>query len=559
MNNTQLADLLFKPDTVKPIQYWFDKYPERNLPAGAEVVRLCPSPTGFLHIGALYMAVINRRIADDTKGVFYLRIEDTDADREVVGARALIVKGFDEFKIKFDEGFIDGEKQFGEYGPYLQSQRKDIYTSFAREMVLKGRAYPCFMTKDELDLQRKEQEADKVRPGYYGKYAKWRDASIEQIQEKINAGVPYVLRFKSMGDQNKKRSFSDVFLGDIQVPQNDEDLVLLKVNGIPTYHFAHIVDDYLMRTTFVIRGEEWLSSVGRHLELWEALDFAIPKYGHLAPINKQDGSTVRKLSKRKDPEADIMGYVRLGYPTDALIGYLYRLANPSFDDWWQTEKRGSVWDFPFNIEELKRGGRGPLIDIKKLDDISSDIVAMMSAKEVADRMIAWAEVNDPEFATLVSSDRTYFEQILNIERDSEKPRKDITNWSVGRDAVSYFFDSKFDASQTKQAMVEVGLDTHMMSSIAKDLIGELSADKFYNTGSLDAWLGEVKTLSEKLGFATDKKIMKENPSAYKGDFATFMKIVRMAITGRDRTPNLFYVLKVMGKERVGERIKAVLG
>lgn len=552
MDTKALADLLF-PDTVQPCDYWLGKYPRRTLPAGAEVTRMAPSPTGFLHLGALYMSVINRRIANDTRGIFFLRIEDTDTDREVPGARDLIVKGLAAFGITFDEGFVDGDAQFGDYGPYLQTQRTDIYASFAREMVLRGRAYPCFMTREELETQRAQQEADKVRPGYYGKYAKWRDAPIEDIKARLDKGQEYVLRFKSLGDQNAKRPFTDELMGDMQIPENDEDFILLKGNGIPTYHFAHIVDDYLMGTTFVIRGNEWVASIGKHLELWDALGIPAPKYGHVMPINKQDGSTVRKLSKRKDPEADIMRYVELGYPTDALIGYLYRLANPSFDDWWQGERRDSVWDFPFMIDGLRHGGRGPLIDLKKLDDISADIIAMMPAAEVADRMTVWAKEYDQKFAETVTGDRAYLELVLGIERDMENPRKDITNWSVGRDLVTYFFDPLFDPAQARQTMIDAGV-MPVYADIATQLAERLSKETYYAADSIDAWVGEMKVLAEQMGFALQKSQLKENPRAFKGDFALFMKMIRLALTGRDRTPNLFYILQVMGKDRVIARL-----
>lgn len=557
MNTSDLANLLFNPDTVKPVSYWFQKYPTRDLPAGAEVTRLCPSPTGFLHLGALYMGIIDRRIADDTQGISYLRIEDTDTAREVPGARDLIVKGLAKFGIKFDEGFLDGDTQFGDYGPYLQTQRAETYASFVRELVLRGRAYPCFMTREELEAARAQQEAAKIRPGYYGKYAVWRDAPIEKIQEKLDSGIPYVIRLKAMGDQNVKRPFRDEFLGDVQVPENDEDFVLLKINGIPTYHMAHIVDDYLMGTTFVIRANEWLPSVGKHLELWDALDLPVPKYGHMTPINKQEGSTVRKLSKRKDPEADIMRYIELGYPTDAVIGYLYRLANPSFDEWWQAEPRASVWDFPFSIDEL-HGGRGPLIDMNKLDSISGDIVAMMSASQVADGMLKWAQTYDTEFAEIISQDRDYLEQVLGIERDVENPRKDITTWSVGRDLTAYFFDAIFDSAQVGQTMVDAGVDS-VYKETSSELIEKLSQDSFYTAESIDDWVGGMKQLAESLGFALQKSQLKENPEAFKGDFAMFMKMIRLALTGKERTPNLFYIFKVMGKERVVSRLKSVLG
>lgn len=556
MNTSDLANLLFNPDTVKPVSYWFEKYPTRDLPAGAEVTRLSPSPTGFLHLGALYMGIIVRRIANDSNGVCYLRIEDTDTAREVEGARDLIVKGLAKFGITFDEGFIDGDTQFGAYGPYLQTQRAETYASFVRELVLRGRAYPCFMTPEELEAVRAEQEAAKVRPGYYGKYAVWRDAPIEKVQEKLDAGIPYVIRLKAMGDQNVKRAFRDEFLGDVQVPENDEDFVLLKGSGIPTYHLAHVVDDRLMGTTFVIRGNEWLPSVGKHLELWDALDLPVPKYGHMTPINKQEGSTVRKLSKRKDPEANIMRYIELGYPTDAVIGYLYRLANPSFDEWWQADRRASVWDFPFSIDEL-HGGRGPLIDMNKLDSISGDIIAMMSASQVADGMLAWAGEYDPAFAQVISSDRAYLEQVLNIERDVENPRKDITTWSVGRDLIAYFFDSLYDSAQVVQVMIDSGTMT-VYKDISPELIEKLSQDSFYTTESIDDWVGGMKTFAESLGFALQKSQLKENPEAFKGDFAMFMKMIRLALTGKERTPNLFYIFNVMGKERVVARLKSAV-
>ncbi len=555
MNNKDLADLIFD-DKVKPIQFWLDKYPTRDLPKHAEVTRIGPSPTGFLHIGAIYMGLINRRISSDTNGVFYLRIEDTDTEREIPGAKELIVKGFEEFGIKFDEGIDKDGNEFGNYGPYLQTQRSEIYASFARELVLQGRAYPCFMTKDELLASRAEQEKNKVRPGYYGKYALWRDASIEKVKEKLDSNTPYVLRFKSIGDQNTKQSFNDEFLGNIQVPQNDEDFVLLKTNKIPTYHFAHVIDDYLMKTTFVIRGGEWLSSIGKHIELWQSFNFPIPKYGHLAPINKREGNTVRKLSKRKDPEANIMKYIELGYTTNAVVGYLYRLANPSFDDWWQSEPRASVWDFPFSTKELQKSGPGPLIDLKKLDDISSDIVAMMSAKEVADKMIKWASIYDTKFADVISKEGSYLENILGIERDHKNPRKDIVNWSIGKESIYYFFDSLFSSENAKQSMVNEKIhDT--FKEISSELLDLISNDKFYVSENLESWLSEIKVLADKLRFATDKNKLKENPDKYRGDFATFMKILRLAITGTNKTPNLFYVLKVMGKDRVLNRIKSL--
>lgn len=549
----KLADLLFDPNNTQPIEYWYKKFPRRTLPENAEVVRLCPSPTGFLHLGALYLGVVNRRIADDTKGVFILRIEDTDTKREVAGARELIVNGLHRFGIKFDEGFIDGNTQFGDYGPYLQTERVDIYKSFARHMVSEGLVYPCFTTSEELEEQRKKQEEAKVRPGYYGEYALWRNASYEDIETEFEKGKPYVLRFRSYGNQNVKRPFRDEFFGDIEVPQNDEDFVLLKANGIPTYHFAHIIDDYLMGTTFVIRANEWLPSVGKHLELWDAMKLPVPKYGHIMPINKQEGNAVRKLSKRKDPEADIMRYIELGYPTQALVGYLFRLANPSFDDWWQSEKRASVFDFPFSLDEFSQSGRGPLIDLKKLDSISSDVISMMSTEEITEQFLSWAKEYDMSFFDIISKDIAYLQNILAIERNIENPRKDIINWSTGRDVISYFFDELFDLNSVN-TMVENSPMEEILSKISSKLVEQMSEITLYQNISLEEWVSKMKTISETLGFATNKNDLKENPTKYHGDFSMFMKLIRISITGRDYTPNLFYIFSVMGKDRIISRL-----
>jgi len=556
MDYSKLAELLL-PDVKTVPQDWRKKYPSRNLLEGVEVTRLCPSPTGFLHIGALYMGLICKRIAADSNGLFYLRIEDTDEAREVVGAKELIVKGLDQYGLTPDEG-----GSIGNYGPYIQSARKDIYASYVKDLIKRGLAYPCFMTPDELSAMRKEQETAKVRPGYYGKYAKWKDASIEQINERLAEGATYCVRFRASGDQNKKQPFKDEFLGDLQIPENDEDFIIMKTGGGTTYHLAHVVDDSLMGTTFVIRGEEWLSSLPKHLALWRAFDLEIPLYGHIMPINKQDGGSVRKLSKRKDPEANVEMYSKAGYPEDAIIGYLYRLANPSFDEWWQSpeivaKKDVSVRDFPFSIEGLKRGGRGPLVDMKKLDDISGDIIAKMSADMVAEKMIAWAEINDIEFTKVVNNNLDYFKQVLSIERDASNPRKDILNWSQGKSTVDYFFDEYFDAKVAKEILVADHLDENRLNTVIKDLIQTLSENSYYTENSLEIWVENIKKLATMIGFATDRKAYKEAPDKFKGDFALLMKTIRVGVTGRDRTPNLFYVLKVLGKERVLARLEHV--
>jgi glutamyl-tRNA synthetase len=522
--NKELADLLF-PDIVKHRKDFEAVYPKRNLPSGAEVLRVAPSPTGPMHIGTVYMSLVSKAVAVNTGGVFMLRIEDTDTARELDGAREYIIKTLDDYDLTPNEGEKMDGSETGDYGPYRQSKRKDIYAAFAYDFVLNGYAYPCFISEEELSEMRDQQTANKIRTGVYGEYAKHRDLSLEEVKTKIANGEKYVLRLKASGYHLKKTKFVDEFLGEQNIPENDEDFVLIKKDELPTYHFAHVVDDYLMRTTFVTRGEEWLSSMGKHIELWQKIGTPVLKYGHIMPINKHAGGGVRKLSKRKDSEATMSFYQESGYTKESIIAYLYRLANPDFDSWWETNR--DVSKYVLDTDAMKRSSRGPLLDFKKLDDISSDVIASKSASVVADELLAWAEKYDTEFYNVISKDRAYLEQVLNIERETENPRKDIVRYGVAREQIEYFFDELY-----KSVDIDAGIKTKIQSLLNQDYWYDMSLD-------LDAWILKVK--EDVAAAAPDMK------------FGAFMMEMRKAVTGKDRTPNMYYLLNVLGKERVLKR------
>lgn len=537
----ELKNLLF-PNLKYDRQYFEQKFKKRNLPTGAEVTRLAPSPTGEMHSGALYMALINNRIARQTRGKMILRIEDTDKVREVVGSRARIVEFLDQFGLRPDEGINIRGEEVGDYGPYIQSERVEIYNAFLADFVEKGYAYPCFMTTEELDIMREEQQISKVRPGTYGKYAKNANLSFDEIKSKIEKGEEYVIRLRSSGDFNKKIDFTDEVMGNMSLSQNDEHFVIAKSDGVPTYHLAHLVDDYLMGVTYVVRANEWVASITKHLELWEKLGVKPIKYGHLMPINKKDGNSVRKLSKRKDTEASVSYYVEKGYPVKSLIAYLLRLANPNFDDWWHAGNR-DVNQYVLDMDGLKRNSRGPLLDIDKLEDISSDYIASMSSGEVAQHILNWSILYDKDFYNIIAKQVNYLEEVLNIERGTENARKDIKKWSDAKANIYYFFDELYKESK-EQEFVEF-VNTKKVSdnfkNIKINLVEILKDDKFYNdTLTLDEWIEEFK------------KIAKDNGYEKFGDF---MMDLRLSITNEKRTPNMYYLFKVLGKDRVFARIK----
>ncbi len=541
--NSKKAELLF-PDTKLSVDDLIEKYSPRILPQNVKVTRFGPSPTGFLHIGGIFTALVSERLAHQSDGVFMLRIEDTDKSREMDGGVTQIIKALDEFGIGIDEGPLLNGEEVGEYGPYKQSERLDIYKAFAKFLVEKGHAYPCFCTKNELEILKEKQESEKVRPGYYGKWAKHRDATLEEINEKIEAGEGFVLRLRSDGNAEGSFTFSDLIKGNVSVTENENDIVLIKADGYPTYHFAHIVDDYLMGTTHVIRGDEWLSSLPIHLQIFKFIDKTAPLYGHLSPILKSDNGSKRKLSKRKDPEASVDFYSQKGYPRVAIVEYLLNIANSDFEDWRKNNPSLSNDKFIIKLEKFSKSGA--LFDLNKLDNISKELIAKMSAEEVFENTLQWASLYDKEFALSLEKDKEYFIKIFSIERGGNNSRKDTSSWSEIKDSVSFFFELPKDA----------GIDLypkHLEKKEIKELIN--SYVTFYKEqDSQELWFADLKTFSEENGFAINMKDFKENPDKYRGSVGDVAMILRIAITGRTRTPDLYEIMKVMGKDAVLDRL-----
>ena len=441
MNYKDLADLIF-PD-AKEISYYEEKYPERDLPEGAIVTRFAPSPTGFVHIGGLYQSLIARKLATQTKGVFFLRIEDTDQKREVADAVTGIVDSLKEFEIEPDEGMINENESKGAYGPYKQSQRKEIYQAYAKYLIEQGKAYPCFCTPEEVEAIRQKQEAAKIRPGYYGVWAKCRKITVEDAIKRIQNGEKYIIRFKSPGREDRKIKHHDVIKGNVEFPENDQDIVIIKADGLPTYHFAHVVDDHLMHTTHVIRGDEWLSSVPLHLQLFHELGFKAPKYAHIAPIMKNDNGNKRKLSKRKDPEAAVSFYTEQGIPPEAVKEYLLNIANSNFENWRRANKDKSIDEFELQLNKMSVSGA--LFDMIKLVDVSKTVISKMSAEEVYNYSYKWAKKYDAELVEILK-DKDYALKVFGIERGNKKPRKDISKWSDVKENIEYMYDKLFENS-----------------------------------------------------------------------------------------------------------------
>ncbi len=524
------------------------KYPPRNLQPGQKVTRVAPSPTGFMHIGGIYAALISERSAHQSGGVFYLRIEDTDQKRKVEGATEVICNSLARYGIVADEGVDGNGNEYGPYGPYTQSKRGEIYQVYAKKLLEEGLAYPCFCLAEDLDVMRKVQEKQSQRPGYYGKYAHCRNLSDEEILANLEAGKPWVLRLKSNGNNEKRMIIKDLLKGDINMPENDLDIVILKGDGLPTYHFAHAIDDHLMGTTHVIRADEWVSSVPLHIQLFVTLGWKAPKYGHCAPLQKLDNGNKRKLSKRHDAEADIRYFWERGYPENALVEYLYNLINASFEDWRRTNPDKPVFDFPLNFNKISNTA-GALFDFQKLHSISKDVVAKMSAEEVYNAVLTWAEEYNPTFAVRMKENKDYILQILNIERNiGKKSRKDLIKWEDLESDISYFFDDTFtrDLSSFTE---EVHLTVAEMEAIAAEFktVFDINDDK-------NVWFEKIKTIAGNHGFATDMKAYKENPSAFKGNVSDIANVLRIFITGRTQSPDLHAIMTVMGQERVYNRL-----
>ena len=544
MTNKELAELMY-PDVTKTIEDYEAMYPKRNLPEGAVVSRFAPSPTGFVHMGSLMSAFVERFVPKTTNGVFYLRIEDTDDKREVENGVQGIVDDLNNFGITRDEGVMGLNEEVGEYGPYVQTKRLEIYHTFAKWMVEQGYAYPCFCSAEELDVMRKKQEAKKVMPGYYGGWAKCRDLSNDERAERIKNGEAWTLRIKSRGDDRKKCVVNDLVRGKIEFPENFIDHVLIKENGIPVYHFAHLVDDHLMRTTHVLRGEEWMPSTPLHMELFNMFGFEIPKYGHLGVLMKIDEEgTRRKLSKRKDPEAAVSFYHEKGIPLMAVYKYLLTIANSNFEGWMDANPDASIYDFKFDF--TKMSASGSLFDIEKLYNISKNHISRMKASDVYDEVVKYYEEFDPDFAKLISDNKEYTTNILNIEREQKKPRKDYACWSDVKPSIYYMFDELFNPSEYEWMNIT---DKEEIKNILNTYVEVYSVDD-----DKDTWFNKIKEVSEQLGYAGNMKDYKENPDAYKGNVADVSTVIRVALTSKSQTPDLYEIMKLLGKDRIQERI-----
>ena len=545
----KLADLLF-PHITGTVAELEEKYPERNLPEGARVTRFAPSPTGYLHIGGLFGALVDVLTAKATKGVSYLRIEDTDKKREIDDGVSAIINGFNSFGIDFDEGVTGFNEEKGAYGPYTQSQRAEIYQTVAKELVQKGLAYPCFCTAEELSKIREEQEkGDALIWGYFGKWAKCRELSFEEIEENIKNGKPYVLRFRSEGQEDKRIFFDDIIRGKIEMPENIIDEVLLKSDGIPTYHFAHACDDHFMRTTHIIRGEEWISSVPKHIALFKACGFRVPKYAHtpqVMKIDEEDG-TKRKLSKRKDPEAAVSYFVEQGFPKESLIEYLLTLLNSNFEDWRRANPREDAFSFPFNLKKMSPSGC--LFDLVKLNDVSKNVISLMDAQAVYDYIAKWAEKYDADFFNVFTAQPQRSKDMVNIDRESPKPRKDIAKWSEVKEYFQYMFDEYYTPA--------FELPENIEKEDAKAIL-EKYIEIYDDSDDKDIWFGKIKDMCEPLGFTPNVKEYKKNPDAFKGHVGDVSTVIRLAVTGRKNTPDLCSIMKLLGKDVVKSRINGII-
>ena len=545
MDYNKLAELLF-PDVVNGPDYYEKKFPERDLPKGAEVTRMAPSPTGFIHLGNLYSALADERIAHRNGGVFYLRIEDTDEKRKVDGAVETIINVLRYFDIEFDEGagFTDADPQ-NVYGPYFQRQRVEIYHAYAKDLVKRGLAYPCFCTEEELEEVRKEQEEDQAMTGYYGKYAVCRNLTLEDIEAKLKAGLTYVLRLRSAGSPDKEILFHDRIMGEIKLPENIHDIVLLKRDGVPTYHFAHAIDDHLMRTTMVIRGGEWLASVPTHYELFHVLGFKMPSYGHTAHLMKFDEETggKRKLSKRKDPELSLDYYRKDGYHPMAMKVYLLTLLNSNFEEWYEKFPDKDIKEFPFSVEKMSQSGA--LFDKDKLHNICKNELAKLSEEEMYDFLYDWAAGNEPEKAKVWFADREKMLAILRLYMGigMKRRRKDFIYAKQIFELIGYFFEENNDAEEFK-----FDKDT------VKEILKEYLAGYDHNDDN-SAWFDKLKKVADNLSFASDMKAYKANPENYKGSISDIAEVVRIAVTGRANTPDLWTIIHIIGEDAMKAKIE----
>ena len=544
MDYKALANLLF-PQVIDTPEEVEARFPARNLPEGAIVSRMAPSPTGFVHLGNLVQGTISERMSHQSGGVLFLRVEDTDAKREVPGAVEVLINTLEHYSIAFDEGAtIDGDN--GVYGPYRQRQRAAIYHVFAKKLVEEGQAYPCFCTEEELTAMREKQEAQKVNFGYYGEFAMWRDRSIEDIKAELAAGNPWVLRFRSTGSLENQFKFDDLVKGKLTITENDIDHVLLKSDGIPTYHFAHAVDDHLMHTTHVVRGDEWMATLPFHIQLFKALGFKLPKYVHIGPLMKMDGTSKRKLSKRKDPELALTYYKAEGFPIAAVREYIMTILNSNFEDWRRANPDADIDTFKFSPKKLNPAGS--LFDYAKLTDVSKNVISKMSAETVYTLLTEWAKEFDADFGDKLAADADFATKILAIGRGGKKPRKDLAVWKDAKDYMGFFYDEylekpvfndKFSAETVKTALVKF-------------------LEKFNIADDSGVWFDKVKEITTEMGFTTDMKAYKADPDAFPGTVADISTFVRQAVTGKTNSPDLYTVMQILGHDRTVARIQAVI-
>jgi len=541
--NIEISKLLFG-DINKTKEEILKKYPKRNLDEEQLVLRFAPSPTGFIHMGNVYTALVGYLLSKRSRGIFILRIEDTDKNREVKEGISQIIKGMKHFDIEFDEGMKGEKKSEGNYGPYRQSERMEIYQVFAKDLVAKGYAYPCFCSTEELEEIRRKQSETGCRTGYYGKWAKWRDSSVEDIKRELESGTPFVIRLYSRGDIENKVNVKDLIKGGVTLSENDMDAVLLKSDGLPTYHFAHPIDDTLMDISYVLRGDEWLPSQPLHGEIFKALDFEQIPYGHISPLMKIDEGGKRKLSKRKDPEFAVSYYLEKGYPVQGVKEYLLNIANSNFYDWRKQHPEEGILEFNLKLEKFNKAGA--LFDITKLDDICKDYISRLSAKEVYENILNWGKQYNEEIHKKLLNHKDYCVRIFNIEREGEKVRKDIIKWSDAREQLEIFFDDMYEELQKE----EVDMDKGLQRDILKDFL-----DTYYFGDITSEWFGKIQRIAQKYGFCTDYKEYKKNPKKYEGKVGDVAMVMRVAVTGKKQSPDLYQIMQILGESKIRERIK----
>ena len=545
MDTIALATLLF-PNVTKTPSDMEALFPPRTLSEGAIVSRMAPSPTGFVHLGNLVQGLTSERMCHQSGGTLFLRVEDTDAKREVAGAVEILIESLKHYNIHFDEGAtVDGDN--GIYGPYRQRQRADIYHVYAKQLVLQGEAYPCFCTEEELADIRARQEAEKANYGYFGKWAVWRDRPMEDIEAALAQGKPWVLRYRSTGSIENKIRFTDLIKGNLELTENDMDHVLLKSDGIPTYHFAHAVDDHLMHTTHVVRGDEWLPTLPFHLQLFRSLGFKPPKYLHIGPLMKMDGESKRKLSKRKDPELALTYYREAGFPVASVYEYLMTVLNSNFEDWRRANPDAPIDNFKFSYKKMNPAGS--LFDAAKLRDVSKNVISRMSTDRIYDEVVAWAKDYDTELHAHLTKEPAYAKSILSIGRGGKKPRKDFAVLADVRPYLDFFYEDWFAVTDTYP-------DTFDKADIKAALEGFMKT--FDAADDMNTWFDKIKAVADGLGFASDMKAYKENPQNYRGNVADISMFLRVAVTGRLNSPDMYAVMQILGRERVFARINAMI-